>query len=128
MRVFSPAFQDEGFSVLRFQQDCEECLSPCARTQAAVRGIAETWGGKHVEHEEPSEARSGVVHSTAIAIHREKKSSPSLCYLVRTGSAQTGKAERTLCAGRGQSVGLSKVVLVSIHERKEAPEVLSPHL
>lgn len=93
-----------------------------------LRGIAETWGGKRAEHEEPSEARSGVVYSTAIAIHREKKSSPSLCYLVRTGSVQIGKAELTLRAERGQSVGLSKVALVSIHERKEAAEVLSPHL
>lgn len=38
------------------------------------------------------------------------------------------KAELTLRAERGQSVGLSKVALVSIHERKEAAEVLSPHL
>lgn len=81
-----------------------------------------------MKREEPSEARSGVFYSTAIAIHREKKHSTSLCYLVRTGSVQTGKAELMLCAEKGPSVGLSKVALVSIHERKEASEVLSFHL
>lgn len=56
-----------------------------------LRGIAETWSGKQVEHGEPSEARSGVFYSTAIEIHREQKHSTSLCYLVPTGSVQTGR-------------------------------------